>query len=282
MFVYPLVSALMVCGLAPIAYRVGFLDGFGTITASILGLAVGFTMGPIFLGVLIIFLAINSLFTRVGYVKKALLGAAEPKGGARTWRSVVANGLPATIFAVLSILFHGEIFVVGFMGAIAAASADTASTELGLLSGSKPKLITNLSTVEPGVSGGVTVFGLIGGVVGAISIGIIGLYIVHAIYGFQQIRLITPQDPFLPAGGVTKQALAISLGGFFGALLDSLLGATLQAKYVCRVCSKKTEKATHCDANCTLIGGIKQLDNDTVNIAASFLGALIGILLFVA
>ena len=282
MLEYLLVSALMVGVSAPVAYKVRFLDGLGTLTACILGLAVGFTMGPVFLGVLIIFLTVNSLFTKMGYVKKALLGAAEPKGGARTWRSVVANGLSATIFAVLSILFYREILVVGFMSAIAAASADTASTEVGLLSGSKPRLITNLSSVEPGVSGGVTAIGLVGGAIGAISIGIIGLYIVHAIYGFLQLRLLASNDPFIPTSGITRYALAISVGGFCGTVLDSVLGATLQAKYVCGVCSKKTERAEHCGTKSTLIGGVKHLDNYTVNVLATFLGAIIGVLLFLA
>lgn len=277
-----LVSALMVGVSAPVAYKVRFLDGLGTLTACILGLAVGFTMGPVFLGVLIIFLTVNSLFTKMGYVKKALLGAAEPKGGARTWRSVVANGLSATIFAVISVLFHRQILIVGFMSAIAAASADTASTEVGLLSGSKPRLITNLSGVEPGVSGGVTPLGLVGGVIGAISIGIIGLYVVHAIYGLPWLRPLTSRDPFIPTSGITRYALAISAGGFCGGVLDSVLGATLQAKYVCRVCYKNTERAEHCGAKSKLVGGIEHLDNDTVNVLATFLGAVIGVLLFAA
>jgi len=105
---------------------------------------------------------------------------------------------------------------------------------------------------------------------------------VHTIYGFPMLRLLTSNDPFIPTSGITRYALAISVGGFCGAVLDSVLGATLQAKYVCRVCSKKTERAEHCGVKSTLVGGIDHLDNDTVNVLATFLGAVIGVLVFLA
>lgn len=280
MLEYLVVSTVMVALLAPLAYRVRFLDGWGTLVASLLGLGVGYTLGPVFLAVLIIFLGVNGLFTKMGYVRKALLGAAEPKGGARTWRSVVANGLVATVFAVLSVFVSGHLLVLGFMGAIATASADTASTEVGLLSGSRPRLITDFSPVEPGVSGGVTPLGFLGGVVGAISIGVVALYIIHAVYGLPFLRLLTPGDPFTVDGETARYALSISVGGFVGALADSLLGATLQAKYVCRVCSKRTEKSKHCGQGARLVRGLRFLDNDGVNLAATLVGAFVSILLF--
>lgn len=276
-----LLATIMVVLSAPIAYKVRFLDGSGTLAASLLGLCVGYTLGPVFLGVLIIFLAVNGLLTRMGYFRKALLGAAEPKGGARTWRSVVANGLSATVFAVLSTFLLRELFLVGFMGAVATASADTASTEVGLLSRSKPKLITNFSRVEPGLSGGVTPLGFLGGLVGAASIGVVGIYVVHALYGFQPLRVFGLGDPFT-GGSLARYASATTLGGFCGSIFDSLLGATLQAKYVCTVCSKTTEKARHCGVRAKLVKGLRLLDNDAVNVVATALGALTSVTLFVS
>lgn len=280
MLEYVVVSTIMVAVLAPVAYRVRFLDASGTLVAAAMGLCVGYTMGPVFLGVLVVFLVLNGLFTKMGYVKKALLGAAEPKGGARTWRSVVANGLVATVFAVLGAFFPSHMVLLGFMGAIASASADTASTEVGLLSGSKPRLITSLAPVEPGVSGGVTPLGLLGGLVGALSIGFVGLYAVHTIYGAPQIASLAHSDPFVSVRNITRYAWAITVGGFVGGVADSLLGATLQAKYVCSVCGKATEKAEHCGARSRHIRGLRRLDNDMVNLVATFFGALVSIALF--
>jgi len=277
---YLLVSTVMVLVAAPVAYRVGFLDRLGTIIAALMGLCVGYTIGPVFLGVLIIFLTVNSLFTKMGYVKKALLGAAEPKGGARTWRSVAANGLSATLFAVIGAFMFKDVLLVGFMGAIAAASADTASTEVGLLSGSKPRLITNLSPVEPGVSGGVTLLGLIGGIVGAISIGVVGLLAVHAIYNALPLKLLAPNDPFIPSSSLVRYVISITVGGFCGGVADSVLGATIQAKYVCMVCSKATEKPIHCGVESSLMSGVRFMDNDMVNVAATLLGAIVAIAIF--
>ena len=54
----------------------------------------------------------------------------------------------------------------------AAVAADTYSSELGILSKSKPRLITTLNTVPPGTNGGVTAAGVLAGALGAFTIGI--------------------------------------------------------------------------------------------------------------
>jgi uncharacterized protein (TIGR00297 family) len=277
-----IISIIMVAISAPVAYKAKFLDKFGTIAAAILGLAVGISVGPVLLGLLILFLIVNSLFTKLGYVRKALKGAAEPKGGARTWKSVAANGVFAAVFAILEYLYHSDILAVGFMTSIAVASADTTSTEIGLLSKAKPRLITNLSRVAPGTSGGVTTLGILGGVIGAIIIGVAGFFV----FQYANLRYTLPNgylDGPLKINFDADPAtylLAVSLGGFAGALFDSLLGAVAQAKYVCSVCSNFVERPLHCGRASKLIAGYQVLDNDTVNIVSIGLGALVGVALF--
>jgi uncharacterized membrane protein len=114
----------------------------------------------------------------------------------------------------------------------AAVAADTFSSELGILSTSKPRLITApWRTVPPGTNGGVTATGIQGGLLGAFIISITA-------------TLLMPFCSTSPAHGLGGQssgwdtrskinfALSVTLLGTCGSLLDSLLGAVLQASVV--------------------------------------------------
>ena len=65
-----------------------------------------------------------------------------------------------------------------------------------------------------------------------------------------------------------------------GSLADSVLGATLQAVYVCRNCGKRTEDRRHAHGTAaptlTLVRGVPLMTNDTVNLCAS-LAHLVGV-----
>lgn len=115
--------------------------------------------------------------------------------------------------------------MVGIVANYAAVAADTFSSELGILSKSKPRLITswNLREVPPGTNGGVTLHGLASGFLGS-------LVIVAA-----SVALI----PFCPSrlGGWglnarNRFAFAMAIWGALGSVLDSLLGGWLQPSVV--------------------------------------------------
>lgn len=279
-------SVVLILVSAPVAYKVKFLDLGGAVSASILGIIVGAFLGPLMLILLMLFLGLNSAFTKVGYVNKALKGAAEPKGGARTWRSVVANGLPATLFSVAGHFFHPQLYVVGFLSSIAVASADTSATELGLLSKETPRLITNFSEVQPGTSGGVTGMGFLGALVGASVMALGGAIVLFVVAP----RFFTPQIGSAPAiigAAYDPQSMhllgylgAVIGGGFSGALIDSLLGATVQSKYACPRCERRTEKPVHCGTQAEKTSGLAFFDNDTVNLASCVAGALVGLAVY--
>ncbi|PSN97583.1 hypothetical protein B9Q11_03805 [Candidatus Marsarchaeota G2 archaeon ECH_B_SAG-F08] len=278
---YQIISVLLVLVSAPIAYKARFLDASGTLAASLLGVIVGVTQGPVFLLLLMLFLGTNSVFTKIGYVKKALAGAAEPKGGARTWRSVVANGLVATIFAVLGVFSHSLFVIVGMLAALSAASADTTATEIGLLSNSKPRLITDWSEVAAGTSGGVTSLGFFGAFLGAAIMALTSVILVFFIWP----RLPNALFSFDPVkGSVTKPwsyAFSVLIGGFCGSIFDSVLGATVQAKYKCVSCSALTEKRkVHCNKPVRFYSGVRWIDNDFVNLISCFAGSAVGLLSF--
>lgn len=70
--------------------------------------------------------------------------------------------------------------------------------------------------------------------------------------------------------GITTRA------GVLGMLLDSFLGATLQARYRCPRCGRIGEgRRCSCGAWGQRISGLCGLDNDGVNLLATFLGALV-------
>jgi uncharacterized membrane protein len=102
----------------------------------------------------------------------------------------------------------------------AAVAADTFSSELGILSKSKPRLITApWRVVPPGTNGGVTAAGL--------GAGLLGSFILSA-----TSTLLVPFCKDWDFPQKISYTLALTAAGFSGTLLDSLLGALLQASVV--------------------------------------------------
>ena len=102
----------------------------------------------------------------------------------------------------------------------AAVASDTFSSELGILSKNKPRLITApWRVVPPGTNGGVTLTGLLAGLFGALIIAVTS----------------TALLPFCQSWTVQSKlqyTFGVTLAGFCGTLLDSYLGAVLQASVV--------------------------------------------------
>jgi uncharacterized protein (TIGR00297 family) len=117
------------------------------------------------------FAALISLFiltwtaTRFGQSRKQKLGTAE-KGG-RTASQVLANLGVAAIAAVLFAVYGNAAFISAMAAALAEASADTVSSEIGQAVGSVPRLITTWKTVPAGTDGGVTIVGTLAGIIAA-------------------------------------------------------------------------------------------------------------------
>jgi uncharacterized membrane protein len=123
--------------------------------------------------------------------------------------------------------------VVGIIANYAAVAADTFSSELGILSKSHPRLITSftLRPVPPGTNGGVTIWGL--------AAGLLGSFIIVA-----TSMLLTPFCTPAPSliglsdkGSWSVQqrvlfALALTIWGALGSVLDSLLGGWFQQSVV--------------------------------------------------
>jgi len=257
-------------------YRRGALKRSGVAGAILTGTTM-FGLGGWEWGMLLIaFFVSSSALSFYHAREKEGLAEKFAKGHRRDLGQALANGGVAALLAVLSKLLPtlplappwqggeigGVLWFAACAGAMAAVNADTWATELGVLSPRPPRLITTGRRVEVGASGGVTWLGTGASLGGALFIGLLG--------GLES--LVLRQG----IAGASTLLLAATAGGLAGSLLDSLLGATVQAIYWCDGCGKETERKVHrCGHQTRLLRGWRWLGNDLVNFYASAAGALV-------
>lgn len=124
----------------------------------------------------------------------------------------------------------------------AAVAADTFSSELGILSKSKPRLLTswNLREVPPGTNGGISLVGTLAGFLGAFIIALTSVILlpfcdVQEIVGRGSMSSFLPGSNSDSGWGWQEKAvwmLAITAWGGLGSVLDSALGGWFQASVV--------------------------------------------------
>jgi uncharacterized protein (TIGR00297 family) len=248
-----------------LAWRVRALTANGAAAAALVGGLI-FGLGGLAWAVLLLTFFISSSGLSLAFNRRKLAAHEKfAKGSRRDWGQVLANGGLGALLVIAdaAIADPGQVWpYLAFAGAMAAVNADTWATELGVLSPTPPRLITTRQVVEPGSSGGVTGWGTLAALGGAALIGLAG-------------GLFASPVSTLPLVFITAAA------GLAGAMLDSLLGATVQVIYSCPACGKLTERHPihHCGTQTTYARGWRWLNNDLVNLAASLTGAVIAVLL---
>ncbi len=240
------------------------IDARGFLASAAVGFAVMFGGGFGWFVIVAVFFALGVAFTLYKYGYKRKLGSAQGKGGARNWPHILANGGLASLAAVWNPFAPGTALAAVFLGAVSTSAADTVATELGLLSRSKPRLITRPSaTVQPGTSGGVTPLGLVGAVFASLVIGLMA-----------------------DALGVLADSYLVVflcvVGGTFGALADSVIGATVQRKGYCVICLKPTEALKHCGERTKPTKGAWYVENNIVNVLATVAGGAASLAMLLA
>jgi uncharacterized protein (TIGR00297 family) len=160
--------------------------------------------------------------TKAGRHRKMLFGLAEDRRG-RNAAQVLANLGVAGLIAIAGfvslldnaapftgyLLYSAPFTAILVTAALAQATADTVSSELGQAFGGTPFLFTTLRPVPPGTDGAISLLGTAAGIAGAILVALTGMWAMH---------LTLPQ---------TAIALTSAIAGLF---FDSLLGATLERR----------------------------------------------------
>lgn len=254
-------------------FALSILLGYGACKLQSLSISGGF--GAFLLGVfmfgmggwdtmlpLIGFFVLSSILSKIAdrQTKPDIIST---KGSQRDIVQVYANGGIPLIFAIAWYLsdFSIEPLYWAFLASLASATADTWETEIGSFNKSLPVNILTWKHVPKGYSGGITSLGTMGGLIGATSIAAIAYLIGSLDLNIELIGMVI-------------------LAGFLGSIIDSILGASFQAKFTCSKCGKPTERMIHCNYKTQHISGIYWFDNDWVNVAGTLSGAVIFLLAY--
>jgi len=256
---YALGTSLAVL-IAVASYYVGFLSLSGSVAVYLLASPVFGIGGWKWTLPILAFFVLSSLLSKVGKKRKAEISDIFEKGSTRDYAQVLANGGIPGVLLLSSLFIHGIDFFPLYVAAVAAVTADTWGTEIGLMTRNKTYLITTFREAPAGVNGGVSALGLVGSAVGS---GIVALTALPWLSGWSVV-------------------LVIALVGILASLVDSLLGVTLQASFRCPACGKETEKRLHCDVRGgnpptlgNVIEGLRWMNNDTVNFLCSLSGSIL-------
>jgi uncharacterized protein (TIGR00297 family) len=164
---------------------------------------------------LILLFVLTFAATRMGRQRKAIAGLAEGKRG-RNAAQVIANlGIAAVASSVFGIAISRgwgfRTLPIGALAlaALAEATADTVSSEIGQAFGGSPIILTTLRRVEPGTDGAISLLGTAAGITAAAIV---------ILAGWWALRL-----------GL-REALIALVAACAGLFFDSLLGATVERR----------------------------------------------------
>ena len=184
----------------------------GAFVGGFIGLLV--YMGAGFTGLLMmtVFFLMGTAATSWRKGVKETHGVAEESNEGRTAGQVIANAGVAGLLAACAFLLPAKatLFHLMLAAGFASAAADTVSSELGNVYGSRYYNILTFKRDQRGLNGVVSLEGSLAGVAASIVIALV----------------------YAAGYGWNKNGALIVLAGTFGNLLDSILGATLERKGV--------------------------------------------------
>jgi len=183
---------------ALIAYITNSLDARSSVTGAVMGYMLIFSQSFDWFLVLLVFFTASIIVTKYKYAQKKGYGVSQKR---RTVENVLGNGLFPLIMAL-----YGNPY--GFFGSMATAASDTFSSEIGVLSKTRPISILTGNKVKRGVNGGVSTLGNIAMFAGSFLVALSALLIFNS----------------WPLFWITMWA------GVFGCLVDSILGEILENK----------------------------------------------------
>ncbi len=169
------------------------------------------------------------------------------QGKPRNYIQVLCNGGIYSILMIPDFIPHG--LHLAFIS-IAVSTSDTWSSEIGSRFRWRHVNPLTFKAMPVGVSGAITLPGTLAGLLGSFSIGVL-------VYFAFSVELIT--------------AFYVSVFGFLGMYLDSILGYLFQAKY--KTQSGEIEEDASTESK--LISGFKGINNDAVNVVSNLIIVLL-------
>jgi uncharacterized protein (TIGR00297 family) len=196
------------------ARKVPVLTPSGWVHAGVLGTVLWGTLGPVGWLVVVLYLGVGSLVTKLGYRRKSASGLAEARGGRRGPENVWGSALVGAVLAMLTPLVSPRwlpVLLLGFAASFAAKLADTCGSEIGKRWGRHTVLITTLRAVPPGTEGAISLEGTAASLAGSALMASIALA-GGLLTGWPQWGLVTAV-------------------GLVATLLESMIGATCQSRW---------------------------------------------------
>lgn len=250
---------LLAAAVGFISYRVKFLTNDGAIATFLLAGFI-FGLGGLKWSVPILtFFILSSLLSKFRKNKNREVDIYFEKTGVRDSMQVFVNGGIGGILVVINQINPALNLYLIYIASLAAVCADTWATEIGTMYKATTYNIINFRPVTQGISGGISVPGTFGALLGAAVIALSGLFWINF--------------------NIFQYLIIIILAGFLGSFFDSILGATIQAQYECSECTNTTEKLECCGTETHHVKGFLWLNNDLVNLFASIFGGVIVIVI---
>lgn len=234
-----------------LAYRLRFLNAGGAAVTGLLGGSILYFAGWQWLIPPIAFFVSSSLLS-VWSARRKTSSDRGQRSVRRDGVQVLANGGLGCVLAIGNHFapFHAAYWI--FAAAFTAAAADTFATEVGTALRGRTWSIVSGQPVEIGTSGGVSLAGFGASLAGSVVVGL------AAAAGAGRINAML--------------LLVLAVTGFFAAIIDSLLGATVQARYSTLEGRRTDARETDGRLN-RLVGGWALINNDTVNFLCTVAGA---------
>ncbi len=248
------------------AYARRSVSPSGAFTGFMVGFVIFIGGGVLFWLHLGVFFISSTLLGHFKGDKKAQSTAQHEKHDQRDGIQVLSNAGPGAAAAILYLFYPHPALAAAFAASFAAANADTWAGEIGMLSKEPPVSIIHRYRLPTGTSGGVTRLGFYASAAGAAFIALLSsawFFLSGALHATSAATAFVTA-PALLLGALTL-GLLVTVSGVLGALIDSILGATVQAGYRCAVTGVTTERPATDNRPNLLIKGSPYITNDTVN-----------------
>lgn len=247
-YAHALIALGVMSFISILAFKGKQLTVSGTITAFAMGFISMCLGGFCALSVYLFFLISAAV---IGKASKKIrsIEHIQKKGGCRDYMQVLANGGPALLAIILYGYSQNMAYLMIFTACLGEAASDTWAGDIGVLSQKDPVSIVTFTKVPKGLSGGITLLGTGAGFLAAFIFSL--LYM--GLFDF----------------GHWTYAAIITITAFFGCLVDSYLGATVQAHYYDEENDCLTEHESRNGKMLEKVRGSRFFDNDMVNLTSN-------------